>query len=133
MTAALRRKAGQQPDAAKYEASDVSTRVIFLAGISLFAGVALSILVAFGILRLVEPVPQPPSTPFHAQPQGGPRLEVSPSADRALLQAQAQGRLEGYGWVDKANQTAHIPIDRAMAILATRGWPVQADRQGRNP
>jgi hypothetical protein len=133
MTAAFRRKAGQQPDAAGYEASDVSTRVILLAGVGLFAGVALSILIAFGILRLVEPVPPPPSTPFHAQPQGGPRLEVSPSADRALLQTEAQGPLQGYGWADTANQTAHIPIDRAMAILATRGWPDQADRQGGNP
>lgn len=133
MTSALRQKAGQQPDAAGYEASDVSTRVILLAGIGLFAGVGLSILIAVGILCLVEPVPQPPSTPFHAQPQGGPRLEVSPSADRALLQAQAQGHLEGFDWTDKANQTAHIPIDRAMAILATRGWPDQANKQGGNP
>ncbi|NLR97262.1 hypothetical protein HGP17_10505 [Rhizobium sp. P38BS-XIX] len=129
----LARKARRQPDAAGYEASDVSIRVILLAGVGLFAGIGLSILIAFGILSLVKPVPQPPSRPFRAQPLGGPRLEVSPLADRARLQAQAQGRLEGYGWTDKANQIAHIPIDRAMAILATRGWPDQVDRQGGNP
>jgi hypothetical protein len=126
-------KAGKRPDATEYEGTDVSPRFILLAGLGLFAGVTLSIVIAFGVLRSVEPALQTPSTPFNAQPRGGPRLEVSPSADRALAQAEAQGRLEGYGWIDQSRQTAHIPIDRAMAILATRGWPNQADKQGGKP
>lgn len=133
MKAALRQKAGRRPDVVGYEASDVSARLILLTGIGLFAGAALSILIAFGILHAVEPGGQVTSTPFTVQPRGGPRLEVSPSADRALLQADAQSRLEGYGWNDRSNQTAHIPIDRAMAILAARGWPDQTDKQGGNP
>jgi hypothetical protein len=133
MSATIRRKAGKQHEAAGYETTDASARVILLTGIGLFAGVALSTLIAFGILRSVEPAVSPPSTSFNPQPRGGPRLEVSPSADGALLQSEAQGRLEGYGWNDRSDQTAHIPIDRAMAILATRGWPDQADSQGSNP
>lgn len=133
MKAAPRRKGGRHPGVAGYEPTDVSARLILLAGIGLFAGVALSIFIAFVVLRSVEPALEPPSTAFNVQPRGGPRLEVSPSADRALLQAGAQSRLEGYGWNDKSIQTAHIPIDRAMAILAIRGWPDQADKHGGNP
>jgi hypothetical protein len=35
-------------------------------------------------------------------------------------------RLSHYGWVDRAAGIAHIPIDRAIDILAKRGLPVPA-------
>jgi hypothetical protein len=47
-----------------------------------------------------------------------PRLQADPPADRATqyrLQAQ---RLESYGWNDADHRVAHIPIERAMALLA---------------
>ena len=31
--------------------------------------------------------------------------------------------LASYGWTDRNAGIAHIPVDRAMAILAERGWP----------
>ncbi|MGO4567623.1 hypothetical protein AB4Z52_21825 [Rhizobium sp. 2YAF20] len=127
------RKAGKRPGAAGYETTDVSARLILLAGVGLFAGAALSIVIAFGVLRSVEPVRQPRSPSFNSQLDGGPRLEVSPSADRVLLQAGARERLEGYGWIDQSRQTARIPIDRAIAILAMRGWPDPAEKTGGSP
>lgn len=132
MKAATREQTDRRPDIMGYEPSDVSARFLLLTGIGLFAGVALSILIAFGILLAAEPARQTPPTPFTAQPRGGPRLEVSPSAERAGVQAAAQSRLEHYGWNDRS-ETAHIPIDRAMAILAERGWPDQNDRRRGNP
>lgn len=48
-----------------------------------------------------------------------PRLQVTPPADRAAqyrLQAQ---QLDSYGWVDGGHRTAHIPITRAMELLAS--------------
>lgn len=47
-----------------------------------------------------------------------PRLQSNPPVDRVTqyrLQAQ---RLESYGWADADHHVAHIPIERAMALLA---------------
>jgi hypothetical protein len=32
-------------------------------------------------------------------------------------------RLQSYGWVDRTAGIARIPIDQAMELLATRGFP----------
>ena len=32
-------------------------------------------------------------------------------------------RLNGYGFTDASRQTVHIPIDRAMSLIAERGLP----------
>jgi len=52
----------------------------------------------------------------------GPRLEADPRGDRLALEADARRRLESYGWTDRAKGLAHIPIERAMALQAERGW-----------
>ncbi|MGE0744819.1 MAG: hypothetical protein AB7K86_06205, partial [Rhodospirillales bacterium] len=52
-----------------------------------------------------------------------PRLQVDPAADRAVLEAAARALLTGYGWTDRAAGRARIPIERAIEILAARGWP----------
>jgi hypothetical protein len=43
--------------------------------------------------------------------------------DRQELEAGVHRRLESSGWVDRERGVAHIPIERAMAMLAERGWP----------
>ena len=47
-----------------------------------------------------------------------PRVQAAPPEDRITqyrLQAQS---LNAYGWNDPAHRTAHVPIERAMALLA---------------
>ena len=39
------------------------------------------------------------------------------------MKAEELRRLNGYGWVDRKAGIAHIPIDRAMDIVATTGLP----------
>lgn len=52
-------------------------------------------------------------------------LQASPSADAlATRSAQEITQLNSYGWVDQPSQIAHIPIDRAIALVAERGLPV---------
>ncbi len=125
MSAFIRRR--KEPKAvADYEARDVSPRLVLAVALGLFASMALSILLVFGILRWIAPTTEPSAAIFGSrQERAGPRLEVSPGADRDAIQREAEGRLQGYGWADRAARTAHIPIDRAMAILASRGWPDQ--------
>ncbi len=130
MTVLLHKKSGRQASSPQFEPRDVSSRLVLLATLGLFLGLGLSVLIAFGLLWWVTPDPRPPQPGFGSrQAEAGPRLEVSPSADRDLLQRRAEQRLQGYGSVDREARTAHIPIDRAMAILAARGWPDPDERE----
>jgi hypothetical protein len=52
-----------------------------------------------------------------------PRLQTSPSDDLAKLLRRDRDRLGSTGWVDRDHGIAHIPIDRAMQMMAERGWP----------
>ena len=61
----------------------------------------------------------PPSIPQ-------PRLQIDEAADLAKLRAREEAALTRYGWVDRAQGIAHIPIDEAMRRVAARGiadWP----------
>ncbi len=39
---------------------------------------------------------------------------------------QEEKTLNSYGWVDQQAGVMHIPIDRAMQLLAQRGLPTRA-------
>ena len=59
------------------------------------------------------PLPMPPA----------PRLQVRPKTDLERLRTYEHGRLETYGWTDRERQIVHIPIERAMGLLANKGLP----------
>jgi hypothetical protein len=69
-------------------------------------------------------------TPPHFSGNSGeflaPALQPDPSAELAALKADEQARLNHYGWVDRDAGIAHIPISRAIEILAKTGLPVPA-------
>lgn len=52
-----------------------------------------------------------------------PRLEVNSPAAGAEVIAQGRSRLQGYGWVDRQQGIARVPLLRARAIILQRGWP----------
>ncbi len=55
---------------------------------------------------------------------GAPLLETNERGQfRNFLMSQAQ-QLDSYGWVDEKAGIAHIPIERAMELIAQRGLPV---------
>jgi hypothetical protein len=54
-----------------------------------------------------------------------PRLQPNPAADLNKFRAQEEQILNTYGWVDQQAGVAHIPIERAMDIIAARGLPVR--------
>ena len=63
---------------------------------------------------------------------GAPLLETDERGQfRSFLMDQAK-ELNSYGWVDEKAGVAHIPIDRAMQLIAQRGLPVrpQAGNEG---
>jgi hypothetical protein len=55
---------------------------------------------------------------------GAPLLETDERDQfRGFLMNQAK-QLNSYGWVDEKAGVAHIPIERAMELIAQRGLPV---------
>ncbi|MBV8835379.1 MAG: hypothetical protein JO000_02475 [Alphaproteobacteria bacterium] len=61
-------------------------------------------------------LPQPPA----------PRLEIKPRESLDALRARENAALSQYGWADRQRGITRIPIDRAAALLAQRGWPARA-------
>jgi hypothetical protein len=55
-----------------------------------------------------------------------PRLEADPAESLAAYRERETAILDSYGWVDKAEGIARIPIEQAMRLLAERGWPQPA-------
>jgi len=53
-----------------------------------------------------------------------PRLENDERNELTDFRLQEEGRLNSYGWVDQQAGIMHIPIDRAMQLIAQRGLPV---------
>jgi hypothetical protein len=56
----------------------------------------------------------------------GPSVTSSIENDWKAIDAQTHMHLEGYGWVDPAHSAIHIPIQRAMDLIATEGLPARA-------
>ena len=50
-----------------------------------------------------------------------PRLQPNPTQDYVNVHAAQVRQLEGYAWADRTAGLAHIPIERAMALVAARG------------
>ncbi len=65
----------------------------------------------------------PPVFADDSGPVPGPRLQARPPTDLAKLKEAELRRLNGYGWVDREAGIAHIPIARAIEIVASKGLP----------
>jgi hypothetical protein len=119
-----RPKPSKSATQAGYETRDVAPRKVVYAGICLFLGTAISIALVAGFLALL-PMPGTPakSATEAASPEPpAPRLEINGRADRAVIEEAAAAKLTGYAWADRSAGTVRIPIARAMALLAARGW-----------
>ena len=97
-----------------------------LAGLSIFTAVVVGIVFfvmekkAVGVDRaaiaeagLERPAPDrvPPS----------PRLEIHTQGHWRVFRDAEKARLASYGWMDRTTGAVHIPIDRAMDLIAERG------------
>ena len=112
-----------------HEQSTINVRTILLFGVGLTAMVALvQVMLGLAINWIShdetpkdERFPQRHAIEVNQFPT--PRLQVNPEAELASIKQQELARLESYGWVDQSAGIAHIPIDRALDILATQGLP----------
>ncbi len=114
---------------AEYEQRDVSVRTVLYAGAILVVFVAVSLaFVAFltGLFSVPDREPMPVQTA--ERPVAGPRLEVYPKADLNALNARNQRLIETYHRSEGGR--IRIPVDRAIDLLADRGWPNETNGGG---
>ncbi|MBX3026015.1 hypothetical protein KF840_13995 [bacterium] len=118
-------ESGHAPHA--HEEDNTVLRPVVIAGIGLMVALVLSAVAMLGLYHLLarqEARMSPPANPLAAAegprvpPQ--PRLQAHPLKDLDELRKAETERLTTYGWVDQSAGTVHIPIDRAIDILASR-------------
>ena len=116
-----------------HELSDLSARNIALFGAGLAIAIAVALLTVYGLMTLLRArearQAEPPSrlavTP---EPVPGPRLLVQPGRALQNMRAEEETRLKSYGWIDEEKGIVHIPIERAMEILAEKGLPARQSK-----
>ena len=136
-------KHGNREETETYEHQDLKSAGIFYFLLTL---VVVTVLCMFGLKGLyafldhreratqsavnplVKNVPEdtrhvPPGYPQTAFPS--PRLEVDERGQLSGIRLEQDEALYSYGWVDEKTGVVHIPIERAMDLLAQRGLPVR--------
>jgi len=116
-----------------HERSDVNTWAIgkFAIALALVCVSAMALLMGLFRYFVQREGPLPPkaySDLAHARVSEPPlpRLEETPVLDLARERAAEEQKLNSYGWVDKSQGVAHIPIDRAIDLLGQQGLPARA-------
>jgi len=101
---------------------------IFVLGLSAVSLVVLALMwgiVTFFKSSLVKEDPAPPKLEEAraTREPPGPNLQPNPSADLAALRAAEDLELSKWAWVDKNKGVARVPVDRAIEIVLSRGFP----------
>lgn len=111
---------------------DVRPIAIFVLGLFVFVSVTLVLMGGlfdyFATRQTRFDVPPSPLATRELPPE--PRLQVTPPKELREVQAAEDTVLNSYGWVDRKAGIVRIPIGQAMELLATRGLPARAQRQG---
>lgn len=69
-------------------------------------------------------VSQPNDMEVEGRMPAGPKLLTNEPLNLEGYKAEQARRLQSYGWVDRATSTVHLPIGRAIELIAERGLPV---------
>ena len=131
------------PSHGSYERQDISARGIFYFIAGLLAATLLISFLLSGLYKILDKrfeTRQPPVNPLAANvpkdtrqvpPQypetafPDPRLETDERTQLNSIRIAEERKLNSYGWVDEKAGTVHIPIERAMELLAQRGLPLR--------
>jgi len=123
------------PTSRRHEEYEVSLRpiVTFGLGLVVITGLVLVLLSwlfsAFATRQARREVPPSPLASVQQLPPE-PRLQIAPAQELQQLRAAEDAILHSYGWVDQTAGIVHMPIERAMELLAERGLPARSEEPG---
>ncbi len=123
-----------------YEHQDLSAQAIYAFLISLLVGGLIVYFIVWGMYRFMDArikEHEPPPNPLVRQTETDtrvvspdeikkfpePRLEKNERVEINDFRLKEEQTLNSYGWVDQKAGIVHIPIDRAMELLAQKGLP----------
>ncbi|GIV14754.1 MAG: hypothetical protein KatS3mg022_0189 [Armatimonadota bacterium] len=108
-----------------YEKQDVGFRFAMVFVSALIAAVIVVLIFLVWFYRVVVPQPPPAPKPIAQQRPlpPAPVLQVNPAVDMQKFREREEQKASSYGWVDEKGGIAHVPVQRAMEIVAERGLP----------
>lgn len=119
---------------AGYETSDMKVNIIVgsltALLVVLIAGVAICIVIMRGFDHANTPAVPPSALAGEvSQVPGEPRLQQDPVLEKEQILGEARARLNGYGILsdEPGVERAHIPIERAMALVASGAVPYRQE------
>jgi hypothetical protein len=119
--------------AAGHETRDAPIAPILAGAIVLVVGLGLTMLTATWLSTawIGHPISWSQSSETAAPPPPPePRLEEVPGAQLRQVRAAEDAILTSTGWVDRQAGLAHIPIDRAIDLMAANPPPARAAEDG---
>jgi hypothetical protein len=130
---------GDQPptnEDVAFESSDINTRTIlaylFYLAVSVAAAFLISVFVFRSLTKMAADSDTPmapvhrgigPTVPSGPPLQGVPYSPDDPQLDLRNKREADQAAIDKYDWVDKQAGIAQIPVDEAMKIIVTKGFP----------
>jgi hypothetical protein len=110
-----------------HELSDADPATVGLWVIGLFVMIfSVIFLVGWMYTHLYSRASAMPVTRLEGTFLDAPYSKTSIAKDWNTIDALAHQRLDGYGWTDRAHGVLHVPIERAMALVARDGLPARA-------
>ena len=91
-------------------------RAVLWGAAAVVAMVLLVAFVAFELSRVEGPSNRMTSD---VQEVRSPRLRSNPVDEIRAFEHEKRARLNSYGWVDREQGVAHVPIERAMQMLSS--------------
>ncbi len=111
-----------------HETSDINVWSVGRFAIGLGLLCVFSLFLLYGLFRYFQSATggPMPSTELNVDARTlppAPRLQHSPILDLREMREAEDKILNGYGWIDRAHGIVHVPISRAIQMLAQRGLP----------
>lgn len=115
-----------------YEHTDASAKLIVYSTLGLIVSLVIICFIVVGIFKAMqEAMPRDSPISSIANPNTmppEPRLQPHPADEIQVLRQHEDDVLNHYGWVDQKAGVVRIPVEKAMDILAQRGFPVKSDQ-----
>lgn len=115
----------------QHQPAGISVRGVVWGGVAIVTAILLGAAASYLLWRQWS---APDSGPNAGRlPQvAAPALQAAPQHDRARYFAEKRRLLDSWGWIDRENGIARIPVQEAMQIMAARGGnPAPAGKERR--
>jgi hypothetical protein len=111
-----------------YETSDADVPVIVRYGFVMYVVIGLTFILMWALHFFFEKTPfkfdrEATSMQLERNLPPTPRLQVNQSGDLKDFRAREEDRLHSYGWVNKQAGVVHVPIEKAIEAVASKGIP----------